>query len=1230
MHKNIVRLGGVCLSWWVLLSGVLIQAAEEQRDRYVGQNLIVVTNEADLKLADKTVARLPFAEGVRTDRTLGDWLWIERMSGDSGWLDRKHVLSVSEALQRAGDMIKQSPQDSTAYTLRGTAWRLKGETDIALSDFNDAVRHDPTFAAGYRGRALTWETKQQYAQAVRDHSEALRLAPTADTYYSRGWNELQIKEYAKSVRDFNEALDMKPRFAPALSNRGRAYRALRQYDQALADFGAYLKLKPNDASVYFNRAWVAIDQQRYDAALDDFSTAIRLNPKFVEAYWDRSYVWNRKGDYGRAIADLSEAIRLNPQAAGAWYSRGSQWFASGDFEKALDDFNAALQRDPNHFLAGELRRRTWGYRGDYAKVEQELLKLTRDAKATPAIQSRLAWFRATCPQEKYRKPAEALEIARGINEQSDYSNAGYLDVLAAAFAATGDFSEAVARQKQAVAVVGAEDRAAFEERLRLYTQNKPFRDERAGLQLAWKPYSNREGAFRVEFPGTPQQEINNPEQEHHQHLFQVKLSNQVQFVVSYLDIPADKFAAGGTTAAWTQRFRDSFTKGKQVLEEKTITIDKLPAIELRVADPKDNTIMEMRLVGTGRRAYQVVAGGPRGEATSAGPALRRFLESFHMETATAPGSAAPASPPDALPAPGENKSVADEAGWVEVVASRGRYRTRFPTRVAEEDKTSGDRSVRHYVAQYKSEERGLVLQVDAMDYSGTPNAAEKITSEQILSKFLEGFAGTAADSARPGPEVPGWASRTIQFTRDGVFVDARLYAQGLRLYVTWAGTAEANQTRNAADIQRFHRAFRIGDTPVAATGNAQEGWPEYTSDSARLSVRFPGKPTVAPSSAMTPDDRWQAVVESPQGLNCAVMCYDISAEYRGQFATTAELLKSDVTRVQSETNAKVLRDAAISRQTYPGVETILQHPTKDKTLMSRSFLAGNRMYTLIASAPTSQYAAQSGDMQRFLDSFVILSTASPDGKLTLSQVSATYGMYGPPRASEIYYPYDNLSFQCLVHGASLRPNGKNDLQFRLGFHNPTGETNYFFEGALNEVPDQPGQPQPLNATIMLPGTMDAGDFIVVAVVRDRVANREATFHRHIRIRPAEFSIVGIQTYRDAAGKEAAPLTVPVGETRLLMLRTVGLDRASGKLDARMTVMLLDAQRKPMLEKPLETRIATEDPSEVAQGEVVTFTANFKLRNPGPFTISITVEDSISGRKSHLTLPGRATPSAAVP
>ena len=183
-----------------------------------------------------------------------------------------------------------------------------------------------------------------------------------------------------------------------------------------------------------------------EQALRDFLEVIRLDPQLDLGYYDAGVIYNRTNRYQEAVEAMTRAIGLrqqNSSLALPLSERGNAYFHLGQFEKAQADLVAAVQRNP------------------------------RD----PDALNNAAWFRATCPDARYRNGKEAIELASRACAIDKWKDADQIDTLAAAYAEAGNFAEAEHFELKALSALpsGEELRPKFQARLQLYRAHKPLR-----------------------------------------------------------------------------------------------------------------------------------------------------------------------------------------------------------------------------------------------------------------------------------------------------------------------------------------------------------------------------------------------------------------------------------------------------------------------------------------------------------------------------------------------------------------------------------------------------------------------------------------------------------------------------------------------------------------------------------------------------------------------------------
>ena len=82
---------------------------------------------------------------------------------------------------------------------------------------------------------------------------------------------------------------------------------------------------------------------------------------------------------------------------------------------------------------------------------------------------------ATCSDSAHRDGESAIQYAKQACELSQWSYYGALDTLAAAYAESERFNDAVKWQKRAVSYAPEKMKADLKARLKLYENNKPYR-----------------------------------------------------------------------------------------------------------------------------------------------------------------------------------------------------------------------------------------------------------------------------------------------------------------------------------------------------------------------------------------------------------------------------------------------------------------------------------------------------------------------------------------------------------------------------------------------------------------------------------------------------------------------------------------------------------------------------------------------------------------------------------
>ncbi|HEX5442719.1 MAG TPA: tetratricopeptide repeat protein [Pirellulales bacterium] len=292
-----------------------------------------------------------------------------------------------------------------------------------------------------------------------------------------GWvRSNEVVPLDKAVDYFTQKIAAEPGNLGWRQTRAVAYQRQGKLDQAIADISEAIKLAPADLEHYYNaRGNFYLQKKDYDRALADYNQSLRLRP-------DNAYAWNNagvtrraKGDYDKAIENLTRAISIDPAYPNAYESRAHAWADKHDYDRALADYAKAIQLDPKLLDAYFGRAALWETKGEFGKALADLQKCTQIDPDEADAHNGLAWLLATCPDDDTRDGPRAVAEAQKACELSAWEDLNAIDTLAAAYAEAGNFDKAVEYAQRAVEQAPEAKQAAYQKRLKLYRQKKPFR-----------------------------------------------------------------------------------------------------------------------------------------------------------------------------------------------------------------------------------------------------------------------------------------------------------------------------------------------------------------------------------------------------------------------------------------------------------------------------------------------------------------------------------------------------------------------------------------------------------------------------------------------------------------------------------------------------------------------------------------------------------------------------------
>jgi tetratricopeptide (TPR) repeat protein len=199
---------------------------------------------------------------------------------------------------------------------------------------------------------------------------------------------------------------------------GARFEAAQQYDRALESFQEAARRAPRDERPHQQLGALYLAERKYDEAIQEFEAAGRLSPGDPQPQLGLGMAYRLKGDVARARQIFEAALGKNPQTAEGQRLLADLYAEQKLYGEAIAHYQEALRLEPNMAEA----------------------------------HNNLAWLYATSEDLKFRDPQAALDHARRAVDLTEWKEAGFIDTLAEAHFAKGDFRQAVAIQSRALAL----------------------------------------------------------------------------------------------------------------------------------------------------------------------------------------------------------------------------------------------------------------------------------------------------------------------------------------------------------------------------------------------------------------------------------------------------------------------------------------------------------------------------------------------------------------------------------------------------------------------------------------------------------------------------------------------------------------------------------------------------------------------------------------------------------
>ena len=240
-------------------------------------------------------------------------------------------------------------------------------------------------------------------------------------------------------------------------------------------------VKPWDAqisSVNYNLAHKLAELGNTELAIDRYRRSVELAPDFAEAHTNLANHLADLKKWDEAISHYRQADKVKPGEYRIQMQLAKALYMSGKPKEAIFYYEQALQERPSSATLQTRVGILYDMTGQQQKAAHHYRLAVELNTKSPEPYNGLAWILATSSDKAGRDPEQAVRLAQRAVELSKHQDPSTLDTLATAYAAVGQFEQAVQISKQAMELATAGKNkhllAQIRSRLGLFQQSKPY------------------------------------------------------------------------------------------------------------------------------------------------------------------------------------------------------------------------------------------------------------------------------------------------------------------------------------------------------------------------------------------------------------------------------------------------------------------------------------------------------------------------------------------------------------------------------------------------------------------------------------------------------------------------------------------------------------------------------------------------------------------------------------
>jgi tetratricopeptide (TPR) repeat protein len=377
--------------------------------------------------------------------------------------------------------IDRNPDCYLAHNNLGNILLRCGRTEDAIDHFRHALRINPDDAETINNLGAALALDGRNAEAIVEYRRALRVNPELPrTDFNLGNALVVLGRWTEAIDHYRRALRIKPEYAEAHRQWGLALVALERESEAVEHCRQALRIKPDDYESYNIIGLALAGSGHGPEAIEAYGQALRIKPGYADAHYNWGNALYGLGRMPEAMERYREALRLRPNYPEAHNNLANALATCGCNGGAIDEYRRATRLRPDYGEAHHNLSLALARAGKIIEAVAEGNEALRCMPDHPQVCLYLARLLATHAGDAECNPRRAVELAARACERTGRRDVDCLDTLAMAYAAAGQFDEAIVTADEARRLAQGTGRSVLandiQDRLELYHRRRPYRE----------------------------------------------------------------------------------------------------------------------------------------------------------------------------------------------------------------------------------------------------------------------------------------------------------------------------------------------------------------------------------------------------------------------------------------------------------------------------------------------------------------------------------------------------------------------------------------------------------------------------------------------------------------------------------------------------------------------------------------------------------------------------------